>query len=741
MTEKERKHALLTYALERKSEGWRIVLVPENQKKGGACSKGWSTRELTKEEITDHVNNGGNIGGVPPETVALIDVDKHGEVDGDVTLKELIQEFNLPKLPVLTRTPTSGSHIAIRVPEYAIPHLQEYIAFRPGLDLIYKTKFIILPWCMRDDGKVRGAYIQISEYKPIEIDNKDFWRMLCSKKTKKRKTTPENEWDEGNRHDTLVAKSWQIVSSISNPEKRNEALDALRLEAKEKGKRPKDEIDDAINSAIAKRDKQDLYLREVTGNSPDTNIKPHFDIAVKEACLRLFRVKRDDICMVKTANGYRTLIWDENKWTYDNDLLLSTIYRNEEVIYKAFVERGWAEIGDTWKYLNNLLNQNKTENIAKNLPRVYLNVRNSPFGKMLREIKDTDINRHDDYIIFTNCAINLTTDKEIPIEKTKNFYSTINIGYPFDWDAKSELVDKLLIGKVDYFRALARSLKGGPDRNFGVVIGNSGTGKTTFSEIVDRALGDYSAISMLEFLSKHNNPNSPDTHLVRLLQGARLVFGSDTAGFTQMSPANIKRYVGSEIVSARDMHSKSQEYRVNFTLFLSENEIPYTGIARDDAIEARIKYVRCEAFGEDGELTKKQIATLKNDVKHKQALMLQMILLATGKEEDYWPDQTDFLQEAREMEYPEFIADIVRNFEFNVDAKTVPKKERHCTNQADLWEQIRVFLDADKKKLKRRSVMIYVTRYIKHTFNIEITRSNGKKYWEGLKIIPKSEFD
>ena len=146
LSESQRKKKLLTYALDRKAEGWRVVLVPAGEKKGGAVSKGWSTRKLTDTEITNHVKSGGNLGGVPPEDVAVLDVDKHGDNDGTKSLVVLVSEFKLQSILPTTRTPSGGFHFFLKVPAEKREGLEEYIGFRTGLDLLYKTKFAIFPY-------------------------------------------------------------------------------------------------------------------------------------------------------------------------------------------------------------------------------------------------------------------------------------------------------------------------------------------------------------------------------------------------------------------------------------------------------------------------------------------------------------------------------------------------------------------------------------------------------------------
>ena len=714
-----KKPELLKYALARKKEGYSIVIVTENSKAGTA------NRDASESEIEKHVSSGGNLGTIPPEHICIIDVDRHGDIDGLKSLKELQTKLRL-NLKVSVYSPNDGRHIFVFVPPEYRQTLRSRGNFLPGLDLMFKNRYTVTPF-----SEINGkSYILAdSGFTVNRINNKEFWKIL-NDSTVSTKETATLGWTPGNRQNNLVRLTWKIVSTENDLEKRDEKLELLKKEALENGYDDGEkEIDRCFQTAIDKRGKEDIELLKQAGLEPDS--KPFFDTDIAAACHRFFHTFRANIVFVKHSSEYDLLVWDENKWTYDPEKCYELIWRNELSISQAFVQRDWLALSVQKRYSNRLLDQRKLKTIYESLFIVYRGLRKTDnLPEELKEIDFSQVNNDKDWLVFQSSAVNLKTGKEIPINESKTFYSTIALDFPYQKEPNCEIVEKLLVGKYDLFRAIAKSLFGGADRNLIVAIGNTGTGKTTFLEILNRALGDYACISQLEFLSRDNKPDSHDTSLVAILKGQRLVFGSDVADFNKFSPANIKRYVGSDVIVAREIREATREWQANYTIVFSENEIPYTGIFRHEAVADRVKFIQCDPFGVENELTKEEVYALKTDRTCYQSLLANLVEFCVYPNERF-PDQTSFLIEAIESEYPDYFLNIKQHIDF---VKSDDPELFVTTDE--VWSRVKEYVgDA-----KRRSVIIILQRYIKRELEIVSTRSSdGKKRgWLGLDLVRRS---
>ena len=369
---------LIEYATERKKEGWKIVLVRPNGKKGT------SNRDATLAQIRAHVKAGGNIGGIPPKQIACVDVDTHG-ADGHSSCDDVCARFGIQDtMGESVTTPTSGNHIFIFVPRAYRSRLRSAISFEAGLDLIYGNLYVVFPYSVRDDGE----YILHEDgYHVNHIDNTEFWEYLCDPKIEPK----EENWSIGSRNVNLYREAIQIFDTVAGKDERVTALNKLIQKAKSYATPdnpfPTEEIKRTIESAERRYLKKVESLQDSTGGTG-------FDPSIQAAVMRFFHVRADDLLFVSEGTALSIMTWSINRWVYDEDNLIALILDNETEIVRTAVINNILTAEQARMYLNNLRDKNKAKTIATFMVPEYLNLRkNNAIPKGIIEIPNWKVNR------------------------------------------------------------------------------------------------------------------------------------------------------------------------------------------------------------------------------------------------------------------------------------------------------------------------------------------------------------
>ncbi len=120
------------------------------------------------------------------------------------------------------------------------------------------------------------------------------------------------------------------------------------------------------------------------------------------------------------------------------------------------------------------------------------------------------------------------------------------------------------------------------------LYGPTGTGKTTFTEALSHAIGDYATTSQPEtFMTA-----SSDRHTTNLavLKGFRMVSVSETEAKRQWSEGLIKQLTGGDMVAARRLYRENAPFRPGFKLLIAGNALPRIANV-DGALRRRMKLV------------------------------------------------------------------------------------------------------------------------------------------------------
>jgi len=159
----------------------------------------------------------------------------------------------------------------------------------------------------------------------------------------------------------------------------------------------------------------------------------------------------------------------------------------------------------------------------------------------------------------------------------------------FDAFLRETLVEDDLIRYVQ--QASGYTLTGSVrERALVVLHGGGKNGKSTFTELLQDLLGDYSATVDVEILLNQRNPSSTASYTLAELAGARYVSTAEVGENRQLAEARVKAITGGDKINARSPYGKPFDYKPQFKLWLSTNDKP-TIRGTDDAIWDRIKLV------------------------------------------------------------------------------------------------------------------------------------------------------
>lgn len=252
------------------------------------------------------------------------------------------------------------------------------------------------------------------------------------------------------------------------------------------------------------------------------------------------------------------------------------------------------------------------------------------------------------------------------------------------------------------------------------------TGKTTLMEAIKSTLGDYSATASSKVFLRKENPNSPQSEVVKL-RGARFVGVTEFEEDRTLDTAFIKFATGNDIVSARSVYGKWPiEFMPQWTIVLGVNTKPKIIQGGDDALWRRILIVPFE-HSVDGE--PKEVRDKKYDLitKPNPALLLWLIEGACMEEEPLMPlEVKEMTMEYRKDEDP-----------------LLTFVEDHCKRKGDItfrefYMLFSNWIESHFGEDVRKTSVNKVSKDLKNKINVSISRKfiNGKneRLISGLSI-------
>ncbi len=142
------------------------------------------------------------------------------------------------------------------------------------------------------------------------------------------------------------------------------------------------------------------------------------------------------------------------------------------------------------------------------------------------------------------------------------------------------------------------------------VHGPAGSGKSTFTEALKAACGDYAATAAFDSFMMQGRTGAPRDDIASLA-GARLVTSIEVEDGKRLAGALVKQLTGGDTVTARFLYSKQFEFKPQFKLWLVANDAPRAA-ANDTGLWRRILRVPFEHVIPDKEKDPNVKATLTN---------------------------------------------------------------------------------------------------------------------------------
>jgi putative DNA primase/helicase len=123
-------------------------------------------------------------------------------------------------------------------------------------------------------------------------------------------------------------------------------------------------------------------------------------------------------------------------------------------------------------------------------------------------------------------------------------------------------------------RAAGYSIQGAnPEERFFMVYGPAGSGKSTFVNSVQKALGEYATSVEASTFTTRGQAGEVREDLVKL-RGMHLVTTGEVDEGKSWSAAQLKRLTGNDVISARALYSADIEFTPGFKLWITTNARP-----------------------------------------------------------------------------------------------------------------------------------------------------------------------
>ena len=180
-----------------------------------------------------------------------------------------------------------------------------------------------------------------------------------------------------------------------------------------------------------------------------------------------------------------------------------------------------------------------------------------------------------------NCMIDLERGAALPHDPDRLITRHVPIDYRPDATCPQwlEFLDRVMAGNqemIDFLqRAIGYSLTGSTNEQcLFNLYGVGANGKTVFTTVLSKLLGNLSARAPIEaLLQRKFDSNGPTSDLARLA-GARVVLSSEVPQNRRLNESLIKDLTGEDEVTACFKYREPFQYRPSFKLWLSGNHKP-----------------------------------------------------------------------------------------------------------------------------------------------------------------------
>lgn len=168
-----------------------------------------------------------------------------------------------------------------------------------------------------------------------------------------------------------------------------------------------------------------------------------------------------------------------------------------------------------------------------------------------------------------------------PLDPEPGQFITKAAGTHYDSDAQSDLWDSFLDTAIPnpemrafVQRCVGYSLAGVVDEErLFMVHGPGASGKSTFANVIEAALGEYSVTASKDLLVRTRHASEAERQVIRLM-GARMVSINETASGDVFDDQLVKRITSREAIPARRLYGEAFAFEPTHTAWLRGNYLP-----------------------------------------------------------------------------------------------------------------------------------------------------------------------
>jgi putative DNA primase/helicase len=214
--------------------------------------------------------------------------------------------------------------------------------------------------------------------------------------------------------------------------------------------------------------------------------------------------------------------------------------------------------------------------------------------RISRHITDFDTNPA--ILTTANCTVDLKTG--ISYESRREDLCMKRTHVPFTQDFKDERFNQYMRGTfngdeelISYIQRVVGSMMFGVSREKSLYIayGPKNTGKTTFMNILQTMMGDYSMFIMPENLMSNNRfGGGTPQHEIARMYGMRIVVSDEPPGNGHLAESSLKLLTGGDTLSGCYKYQNPFQFTPSHSLFLATNHVPSTN---DKALQDRVVIV------------------------------------------------------------------------------------------------------------------------------------------------------
>lgn len=579
-------------------KGTKKVMIPGSRE---------SIQSVDEFQIDKWFNGTENNLGVfvdPQTRLLVIDIDRHGHVDGVEAADDLVKALPFPETLTVT-TAHGGTHIYYRYPHVVNMPTKSLVRgeFAPGIDILLSIN-VVGPGSIVDGVEYATNGVDNIAQAPEWLLNLLTWSGIQTKRDKFPPNARNNSlnnmgthlWANGFDRDTLIAALILLNYKCSehNPEIPG-------------GARP--DLEEILSIAGSVMSKDPSYYQErhreaqITSKSADD-----IDHVIEtETLTDEGNVER----LIAVAKG-NIVVWNDGKravWYHWNGVYWQEAW-NKAVVYEYvghiiskldemgqnLVDVGKSIVADTLRHAREMNDDpdegelsrgSALEKKGHQMLNMATSLRDAPRRHSLLTVAEeymplqVHINDFDadPWLLGTkNGVVDLRSGELLPAAKEYMISKTISVAH--DENASCPTWEEFIysvfdgdIEMIDYVQQVVGYTLTGMtnEEKYFVCLGDGGNGKSVFLNTIAEILSDYGKATAFSTFDVKEHGATDDLADIR---GARYVYAAERDSDRRLAENKLKHLTGGEEVKARPLYGRWFHYVPSYKIWMAVNELP-----------------------------------------------------------------------------------------------------------------------------------------------------------------------